>query len=161
MTSGIAMFASRCPWYIAGPLLGLLIVILRAAVNTPLGALGGYSDIVTCAARPRHVGFGAFMLLGIVFGGALFSTAAGTWLPTFGYADVVLPLTANPGSQVALLVVAGAAMGFGARAAGGCTSGHGLSGTSAGSPASVAATLTFFAVAVALAHLLLWIRPTA
>jgi HD domain len=36
-----------------------------------------------------------------------------------------------------------------ARWAGGCTSGHGLSGCAAGSPDSLAATATFFAVAVA------------
>ena len=51
------MMASRCPWYIAGPLLGLLIVGLRAAVNKPLGALGGYIDIVDGATRthcPHH-----------------------------------------------------------------------------------------------------------
>jgi hypothetical protein len=29
---------ARCPCYIAGPLLGLLIVALRAAVNRPLGS---------------------------------------------------------------------------------------------------------------------------
>ena len=30
------MFAGRCPWYIAGPVLGLLIVALRSTVNKPL-----------------------------------------------------------------------------------------------------------------------------
>jgi hypothetical protein len=29
----------RAPWYVAGPLIGILIVILRALVNKPLGAL--------------------------------------------------------------------------------------------------------------------------
>jgi len=43
-------------------------------------------------------------------------------------------------------------MGVGARTAGGCTSGHGLTGVSLASPASLVATLTFFATAVALAH---------
>lgn len=55
-----------------------------------------------------------------------------------------------------VLVISGIAMGFGARTASGCTSGHGLSGMSLGSPASIAATLTFFAIGVALAHLLQW-----
>ena len=50
------------------------------------------------------------------------------------------------------LPCAGVVMGFGARTAGGCTSGHGMSGMSLGSPASIAASMTFFATAVALAH---------
>ena len=56
-----------------------------------------------------------------------------------------------------MLLIAGIAMGFGARTAGGCTSGHGLTGMSLGSPASIVATTTFFATAVALAHLLAWL----
>jgi uncharacterized membrane protein YedE/YeeE len=42
-------------------------------------------------------------------------------------------------------------MGVGARWAGGCTSGHGISGSSALSPASLVATVTFMGVAIALA----------
>jgi len=33
------------PWYIAGPLLGLLIVLRRAVMNKPFGVLGGYIDV--------------------------------------------------------------------------------------------------------------------
>jgi len=29
------------PWYVAGPLLGLVIVAMRALLNKPFGALGG------------------------------------------------------------------------------------------------------------------------
>ena len=48
------MVIDRCPWYVAGPLFGLLIVGLRAALNKPFGALGGYIDLATAqpAARP-------------------------------------------------------------------------------------------------------------
>ena len=42
----------------------------------------------------------------------------------------------------------GGLIGFGAKLAGGCTSGNGLSGTAALSPASLAATATFFATAI-------------
>jgi uncharacterized membrane protein YedE/YeeE len=45
-------------------------------------------------------------------------------------------------------------MGYGARWAGGCTSGHGLSGSSIVSPASLAAAATFMATAVVLTALL-------
>jgi uncharacterized membrane protein YedE/YeeE len=41
-------------------------------------------------------------------------------------------LPATPTLQLGVLTVAGLAMGIGARTAGGCTSGHGLTGTSLG-----------------------------
>jgi uncharacterized membrane protein YedE/YeeE len=52
-----------------------------------------------------------------------------------------------PALAVVLLAVGGL-IGYGARWAGGCTSGHGISGCSAGSPESLAATTTFFGVAI-------------
>jgi len=138
------MLLERCPWYVAGPILGALIIALRAAINKPLGALGGYIDVVDHARHPARLGFSAFVLAGTALA---FSTA-----PLY---EGLLP--ADPLLQPAILVVAGVAMGFGARAAGGCTSGHGLTGMSLGSPASITAAMTFFAVAVALAHLLTWL----
>ena len=148
------MTMARCPWYIAGPLLGMVIVGLRAAVNKPLGALGGYIDVVDHGSRPSHLGFSAFLLLGIVLGGALFANLAGTFSPTWVY-STGLPL--NGSWQLAALLGAGLAMGIGARTAGGCTSGHGLCGMSLGSSASAVSTITFFATAVALAHALAWL----
>jgi uncharacterized protein len=45
-------------------------------------------------------------------------------------------------------VAAGVLIGFGGKTAGGCTSGNGLSGTAAGSPASLVAFVTFMATAI-------------
>jgi uncharacterized membrane protein YedE/YeeE len=145
---------ARCPWYIAGPLLGMVIVGVRAAVNKPLGALGGYIDVVDHGALPRRLGFSAFLLLGIVLGGALFVALAGSFSFTWAY-STGLPL--NGGWQPAALLGAGLAMGIGARTAGGCTSGHGLCGVSLGSSASVVSTVTFFITAVVLAHAFAWL----
>jgi uncharacterized membrane protein YedE/YeeE len=143
---------TTAPWYIAGPLLGLAIVGLRAALNKPFGALGGYIDFAEHTSRPRQIGIGAFLLLGLVLGGALYAVTFGTFSPSLAYVGGVLPSTG--GLQFVVLLIAGIAMGFGARTAGGCTSGHGLTGTSLGSPASIAATATFFTTAVLLAHIL-------
>jgi len=148
------MLLERCPWYIAGPIVGALIIALRAAINKPLGALGGYIDVVDHARHPARLGFSAFVLAGTALGGALFAVSTGAFSTAPLYEGL---LPADPLLQPAILVVAGVAMGFGARAAGGCTSGHGLTGMSLGSPASITAAMTFFAVAVALAHLLTWL----
>ena len=139
---------TRCPWYIAGPLLGLLMVGLRATVNKPFGALGGFIDIAENAHAPRRLDFRSYLLLGMALGGALFAALAGHFSVSLAYAGQA------GAAELALLVVAGVAMGFGARTAGGCTSGHGMSGMSLGSPASIVSSMTFFATAVVLAHAL-------
>jgi len=62
----------------------------------------------------------------------------------YGALSRLLPLGGvDPGA-----VLWGMLMGFGARWAGGCTSGHGLSGTAARSPASFIATISFLATAI-------------
>lgn len=147
------MLVARCPWYVAGPVLGILMVTLRAAINKPLGALGGYIELSDHAIRSSRLGFSAFLLAGTTIGGALYAISTGTNLVSRLY-DGLLP--SNPLLQFGILAAAGLAMGVGARTAGGCTSGHGLCGTSLGSRASIAAAMTFFATAVALAHLLAW-----
>ena len=52
-----------------------------------------------------------------------------------------------------MLAVAGALIGFGAKTAGGCTSGNGLSGNAVLSPASLVATGTFFGTAILVSFL--------
>jgi hypothetical protein len=139
---------TRCPWYVAGPLLGLLIVGLRATVNKPFGALGGFIDLAENAHTPRRLGFRSYLLLGMALGGALFAALAGHFSVSLAYAG------RTGAAELGLLVVAGVAMGFGARTAGGCSSGHGMSGMSLGSPASIVSSLVFFSTAVVLAHAL-------
>ncbi len=145
------MLLARCPWYVAGPLLGVLIVALRATVNKPFGALGGYIDLVDNASAPRRIGFRGSLLAGLALGGLLFALSSRSFAPSFDYARAGHLLPHGTAVSAAVLVIAGIAMGFGARTAGGCTSGHGMSGTSLGSPASIVATLTFFGAGVATA----------
>jgi uncharacterized membrane protein YedE/YeeE len=147
------MILTRCPWYIAGPLLGLVIVVLRATVNRPLGAMGGYIDAVDTVLGPAKSRFGLWLLAGTIVGGFAFALATGRFSPSMDYALPWPAIASHPWLQPLLLMTAGAAIGLGARIAGGCTSGHGLCGMSLGSPASMMATLTFFAVAVVLAFL--------
>ncbi len=148
---------SRLPWYLAGPMIGLVILAVRAAVNKPFGTLGGYIDIAESVPRLRMPGFNSFVVLGIVFGAALFALLTGTFAISSGYNAASAPFALTGPPQFIVLAFAGAAMGVGARTAGGCTSGHGLCGMSLGSGASVAATATFFATAMLVAHLVEWL----
>lgn len=143
------LLASRPAWYLAGPLIGLIVVGLLAAINQRLGVLGGYAAIVERAGG-RSLGWRGCFLLGIVGGGLLFSLLAGGWRSSaeYGWLSQAVEDDAALG---ALLLGAGLLIGAGARAAGGCTSGNGLSGCSFGSPASFVSTATFMAAAVATA----------
>jgi uncharacterized protein len=140
---------SQLPWYFAGPALGLCVVACRALFNGRLGVTGGYSEIIgRLRAGTVRFDWRGWCLIGVVLGGTAFALIAGG--PDFhGYGW----LTANiHGSAqiviVPILLLAGILIGFGAKLAGGCTSGNGLSGTAILSPASLAATATFFGTAI-------------
>src|SRR5438128_4335461 len=120
------LFAHRAPWYIAGPLMGVVIIGLRALVNKPLGALGGYIDIADNVRQPSRLGFRSFLLLGFVVGGAVFALLTGHFDLTFGYGRLDRAFAGSIAMELAVLAGAGVIMGFGARMAGGCTSGHGM-----------------------------------
>lgn len=140
-------------WYLVGPLMGVVIVGLLWATNRPLGALGGDVDLQAWARKPSdRLGWRAFFLGGVVLGGLVASLVAGGPHPSFP--DDLHGFT-GLGPQAALLVTAGVLMGCSARTAGGCTSGHGLSGSALASPASWVACGTFMATAIAVENLLL------
>jgi uncharacterized protein len=143
-----ALLDSAPHWYVLGPCLGLLVVGMLATLNTRLGVLGGWSETVEwVGGRRRQLGVKAWFALGVVAGGLVFRLAAGGPSVGEGYGW----LTRELGSDVAVgavLVGAGVLIGFGARLAGGCTSGNGLGGSSFGSPASLVATATFIGTAV-------------
>jgi uncharacterized membrane protein YedE/YeeE len=146
---------SQLPWYLAGPVLGLCVVACRALFNGRLGVTGGYSEIVgRLRAGQASFDWRGWFLIGVLLGGAVFAVIAGGpdfhgygWLTAniHGSAQVVI---------VAILLLAGVLIGFGAKLAGGCTSGNGLSGTAIFSPASLAATATFFGTAIVVSFVL-------
>ena len=70
------LFAERAPWYVAGPLIGLLVTGLLWATNRPLGSLGGYIDLLGWLRHPSSgVKSTVFFLAGTVLGGFLSALA--------------------------------------------------------------------------------------
>jgi uncharacterized membrane protein YedE/YeeE len=144
------MLHSQLPWWIAGPMLGLCVVAMRWLMNERLGVMGAWSDVVDNVAA-RRLSFGPFgwMLFGLIAGGTIFALVAGGqdfhgygWLTdTFGGTSGALLV-------VGILFACGVLIGLGTKIAGGCTAGNGLSGTAMVSPASLVATMTFFATAI-------------
>ena len=111
---------------IGGAALGLLALS---------GRIAGVSGIVGGLLPPhRHdLGWRLAYLAGLLGGGLLLHALVG------------LPTTV-PASRTTL-IVGGLLVGFGTRLGNGCTSGHGVCGLGRGSPRSLAAVLTFMAVA--------------
>lgn len=144
-----AVLPDRLPWFLAGPALGLLVVGFFLVSNQPLGATGAYAETYrTITRKPGAVSWRMFYFVGIMLGGFI-----GVVLKEDGFVrragydaltnELSLPVTG------ALVLIGAIVMGYGARMAGGCTSGHGICGTAQRSPASWVATCTFMATAVA------------
>jgi hypothetical protein len=148
----------RPAWFVAGPLLGVVVVAVLATLNERLGVIGGYGDFVDRASgRQDRLGWKGWFVVGIVVGGAVFSTAAQAWGAHEGYAWLENALGRSVLATGALLAGAGVLIGLGAKTAGGCTSGNGLSGCAFASPASLVATATFMATAVGTAFVFRWL----
>ncbi len=134
------LLADRPSWFILGPCLGLLIVGMLATLNVRLGVLGGWSDLLDrIDGRAGTVSWKGWFFVGVIPGGLIFYLLAGE--TTTGAGDGYGWLSRELSSPVAVglaLVGAGVLIGYGAKTAGGCTSGNGLGGSSFGSPAGLA-----------------------
>lgn len=146
--SSDTMYPAGGDWspYVAGALIGILTWLTFYFSEQPVGASSFYATVagfIGKALAPKHTQKLAYyqehppeinwefaFVVAIVFGSALAATLSGEFslrgLPhmwTDHYGD-------DSGLRYALLSFAGGAlMAFGARLAGGCTSGHGISGT--------------------------------
>jgi uncharacterized protein len=143
------MLHDQLAWYVAGPVLGLCVVAVRLLFNARLGVTGGFSELVGKLSRGSvRFDWRGWFAIGLFAGGALFALFAGG--PDFhGYGWLTDAFTGSSRVWIVpILFLAGILIGYGAKVAGGCTSGNGLSGTSSLSPASLAATATFFGTAI-------------
>src|SRR5881409_1086956 len=137
----------RLPWFVVGPLFGLLVVLVYALLNKRLGVSGSYKQVrMLIFGRRVTEPWRIWFFVGVIGGAAVASFARGGAMVGFDYGALgrVLPLAAT----IPILFLGGALIGFGTRWAEGCTSGHGLAGVPSRSPASLAAAATFFATAV-------------
>jgi uncharacterized protein len=138
---------STLPWWIAGPMLGLVIVSLLGLANKRFGVLGGVTDLVQGSSEGRGLrSWRALLVVGIILGGLVFTLLAGA--PDAGSSYSWLDAHVTVGGDVVILFAAGLLIGVGTRTAGGCTSGHGLTGSALLSPASLVSIMTIMATAI-------------
>jgi uncharacterized membrane protein YedE/YeeE len=143
----------QLPWFVVGPLMGLTVVGLFAIANNPLGATTAYRESFRAVTlRKVNEAWRIWLFVGMAAGALLVSVLRGgpSFTMSYGLLGTLVPVAL----LIPILFGAGLLMGYGGRWSGGCTSGHGIRGMSALSPASIAATMTFMAVAVSLTFVL-------
>jgi uncharacterized membrane protein YedE/YeeE len=170
------------PWYVAGPLIGLMVPFLLLTGNKAFGISSSFRHV--CAAfMPSHIPFfnynwknelwNLFFVTGIVIGAfvtvQLFNNPApvalnpkiATDLQSVGITDQhgALPIELFNWQNlftlkgILLMVVGGFLVGLGTRYGGGCTSGHAIMGLSTLQLPSLIATISFMAGGFAVANL--------
>jgi uncharacterized membrane protein YedE/YeeE len=143
------IFVEPWPWWAAGIGIGLVVVALAALANRPLAVTSGVGNAVARVSRLPYFGRTEYraenrwrleFVLGIVGGAAIAALLAGR---LGGEAMGSVAFQLGRPSQAVLLLAGGTLMGFGARLAGGCTSGHAIQGTALLQPASMVSTAFF------------------
>ena len=181
---GTDWLSAPWPWYVTGPLIGLVVPALLVAGNRSFGVSSNLRHLcaITAPIKPPYLRYdwrqvGAWNLAFLT--GTLLAGAFIGWLipsPTIAIAEeTVRDLAAMgvvhsagyvpsslfswqalaTGSGLVVIVVGGFLVGFGTAYAGGCTSGHGITGLAALQLPSLVAVGGFFAGGLAGTHLLL------
>ncbi len=176
--------SSTWPWYVSGPLIALVMFTLlylgkgfgfssNLRTLCSLGGGGKFAEFFRIDWKKQ--GWNLIFLIGSVIGGFLaarfiptkvvhinptvanelstdygITSANQAYLPTELYTTESL---SNPYILV-ILIIAGALVGFGARYAGGCTSGHAISGLSNLQLPSLVAVIGFFVGGLLMVHFL-------
>ncbi|MDG1046689.1 MAG: YeeE/YedE thiosulfate transporter family protein [Bacteroidia bacterium] len=161
------------PWYVAGPLIGLMIPTLLFVINKDLGISSSFRHM--CAmTRLKKISFFDYdwreyvwnlnFVFGIFLSGIIVSLFFPNpeeinlsenfiaWLQEMGVSDIkgFLPgdifqwSFLNSPRTLIILIGGGFFIGFGSRYAGGCTSGHAIMGLSQLSIGSLIAVIGFF-----------------
>jgi uncharacterized membrane protein YedE/YeeE len=156
----IELLPDRLPWYVAGPVIGLCVVALFALSNQRMGVTSSFVEMGTVLrGRPPTQAWRLWFFIGLAAGAALVGFLQGGLALglSYGALGAILPIAI----LIPVLFVGGTLIGYGARVAGGCTSGHGISGVSSLSPASFVATGTFMATAVLVTLAIHWLTGGA
>ncbi|QDV26519.1 YeeE/YedE thiosulfate transporter family protein [Aureliella helgolandensis] len=147
--------------YLVGALIGVLSMATFYFSNKPLGASTAYARLAGMLGErvaPQHtrslkyfkenppkVGWELMLVVGVIAGAFIAAWAGGEltgrflplmWQERFGRESFLL--------RAAVALAGGVLMAFGARMAGGCTSGHGISGTLQLAIGSWIAAICFF-----------------
>ncbi len=171
------------PWYVSGPLIGLMVPLLLLLTNKRFGISSSLRHICAACVPSTSEYFkydwkshlwNLFFVAGIFIGGmigaylidesrVLISEKTVSDLAELGITDVqgLLPLSIFNFGQLfswqglVVMIVGGFLVGFGSRYAGGCTSGHAIMGLSDLQLPSLIAVIGFFIGGLLMTHLIM------
>jgi uncharacterized protein len=180
----IETLTNAWPWYIAGPLIGLMVPALLLIGNKQFGISSTFRDFCALTIPNRFDYFNYslkehlwrnILVLGVVIGGFL-----AVWLLDGGQQVNISEQTAMDLNSLGienltglvpheifswkslatskgliLIILGGFLVGFGTRWADGCTAGHAITGLALFSPASLISVFGFFAGGLVSTHFLL------
>jgi uncharacterized membrane protein YedE/YeeE len=171
------------PWYVSGPIIGLMVPLSLLIANKTFGISSSLRHICA-ACIPGNIDFfkykwrkevwSLFFVFGVLLGGVLtdkyltadtkikITETTKIELSSLGISDFsqYMPVEifswGNLFSMQGILfiIIGGFMVGFGARWAGGCTSGHAISGLSNFRVVSLIAVIGFFAGGLLMTHIL-------
>jgi uncharacterized membrane protein YedE/YeeE len=179
MNTLLAWLTAPWPWYVSGPLIGLMVPLMLWIGNRSFGISNNLRHM--CAmAQPRAIGVDFFhynwrehswslvfaggavlggFLAGIVFANPDPVDLSVAALTMFSYWNVPIGGGFLPAvlfdltwASVVVMFAGGVMVGFGTRYAAGCTSGHAITGLSTLQPQSLLAVLGIFAGGLFSAH---------
>ena len=173
------------PWWISGPLIGIMVPGLLVVGGNAFGISSSLRHVCAATLPGRieylrydwrkiggwNLMFAAGIVLGGLIAGGVFANPDPVAISAATRADILaLGIQDQSGlvppalfswsalltfRGVVVLVVGGFLLGFGARYAGGCTSGHGITGLAALQKTSLVAVIGFFVGGLFVTHLVL------
>jgi uncharacterized protein len=156
-----SIFVGPWPWWVAGPVLGFVVILTAWLGGKGLGVSTAYGSV--CAATSRlsffrhrqfHESWRVWFVAGLPLGGLAAAALGGRFAPSLAYGSLDALTGGSLAMKAGLLFVGGGLIGSGARWAGGCPSGHSIVGIAQGSIASVVATVGFMIAGVGVFNLL-------
>ncbi len=148
------VLVARWPWWIGGGALAGFVLFFLWYDNKLLGVSTGCAELTALRREPAlRRSWRLPFLGGIVLGGAIAALLAGS-PPSLALGGIAMLASLPTLAKLGLLTGAGVLMGYGARAAGGCTSGHSIVGSALGGRASLLSTAAFMVAGFATTQLL-------
>lgn len=148
------------PWYISGPLLGLMVPALLILAGRSFGVSTSFQHLgAMCAPKSKLPYFANYdwrgnqwrlvlvvgVMIGAFIGATFLSDTPVQFLPDSYYTPL----------GFVMLAIGGFLVGFGTRYASGCTSGHTIMGLSNLKWPSLVATISFFIGGLVMVHLIM------
>lgn len=153
--------------YLVGVGIGLLSWFAFATADHPLGVTTAFEQAAALATnatgltpatyspdKPTRIGWEWALIVGIFLGSLASARLSGDHARSTVPPDWAAQFGPRPSIRYLGAFLGGALMMYGARLAGGCTSGHSISGTLQFAVSSWLFTAIFFPVAIVTAHLL-------